>query len=356
MLPLRFVIALRVIDPAVGGPDARISALVKLATDRLKPSVGKALLILLGLTGTSVDRELPKERQRLAAIEVGSTKSNFARRLGKGYLEDLALEIHTLDSDVLARDQETSDLVSRPVDVLSGLGSSSERPVLLSAADRSASPNDDSRGRVKHSLGRKSVLAVSGVALCGVGLVSWILLSSTTALTSNGGFSPPGLVNPAYCPTPTPPPKASSTGIYVGLAQEPVAARKCWTNVLAPVRPGSTLSYLVTYRNASTNEQDNVVVKLEPGLNLLLLPQATWLYNEANPKGVRYHSEVVSSRGIVIGNYNPGGGAYVTVRVAVPAEEDFSCGVSDVRSHVLVGPEGSSYASASADFQVSRTC
>jgi hypothetical protein len=138
--------------------------------------------------------------------------------------------------------------------------------------------------------------------------------------------------------------------------QELVGESNCWTPNSAPVQDGSRLKFLVTYRNTSEQEQDDVVVGMNMAPKMTVLPGTTRLYNTANPEGVLIRSDNVSSGGIVIGNYNPGAGAYVTFEVQVPPESQISCWINDFRNVAVVSAKSVNRFYNTNDLQVNREC
>jgi len=89
---------------------------------------------------------------------------------------------------------------------------------------------------------------------------------------------------------------------------------------------------------------------------LLLIPNSTRLYNSANPKGVVYKSNNIADGGIVIGNYNPSAGAYVTLRVGLPDAFDLACGTNDIRSVAVAQPKGLTSFYNTAEVELLRDC
>jgi hypothetical protein len=87
-----------------------------------------------------------------------------------------------------------------------------------------------------------------------------------------------------------------------------------------------------------------------------LVPGTTTLINSTNPNGVKITSDNITKGGIVIGNYLPGGGAYVTFEVQVPAESALACGATEFRNVGVAKPENVSEYYNTAITNVTKTC
>ena len=373
-LPALREIAQRLTSPDVGNDGARIAATIQMAAQRLEPPIREALLMLLGFASGTGELDT-SERRRRAASEIESTESSFRRNFEEGYLQGLATDLVELDAgsssmsvvlpgvDSIENETGIEQSIKASEAASAEVPPGSEIGYVSTISPQPAVDPSTSWGRPVNRFknlprGKKliAVGALAGVMIGLAGLLSWVGVSLTETSNNQGAFARPAAIAPSYCLSPPVLPKEGKGTIYVSLDQESVSSRSCWTPLLAPVRPGSILKYMVTYKNTSTNEQDRVAVKLNLATNLLLVSNSTWLYNEANPKGVRYRAEAIFSNGIRIGNYNPGGGAYITVKVAIPQTADFRCGTNDIHTGVEVTPQGGGSALGSAEFQVFRSC
>lgn len=106
----------------------------------------------------------------------------------------------------------------------------------------------------------------------------------------------------------------------------------CWTQRLSPINPGTTLRYLIAYLNTSKYVEDNVVISanLAPGVDLV--PNTTKVINGNYPHGIADYSNNVGTGGLNIGNYGPGGGAYVEFDAALPLAGGEGCGWNEFRT------------------------
>ena len=107
--------------------------------------------------------------------------------------------------------------------------------------------------------------------------------------------------------------------IYVTLEEESLQSRDCYTQTLAPVQPGSTLKYLISYRNISTKVQKRVAIGVNLAPGLLLISDSTMVANASYPHGISVGTNHIASGGIVIGNYGANANAYISFKVGVPA-------------------------------------
>jgi uncharacterized repeat protein (TIGR01451 family) len=124
------------------------------------------------------------------------------------------------------------------------------------------------------------------------------------------------------------------------LADASSPAEHCWTQHVSPVAPATVLKYLVTYQNSSRLEEDQVYVKATIPPGTYFVPGSTRLFNQSNPKGTLLTSNNLTQGGVVIGNYNPLGGAYVEFSVALPESSDVACGWTNYRLVAAIGGHG----------------
>lgn len=85
------------------------------------------------------------------------------------------------------------------------------------------------------------------------------------------------------------------------------------------VAKGSTVEYLLSYENTGTINQLDVTLKDVLPAGLTYLPGKTKLYNDTNPDG-EIVGNGIGQGGINIGNYAPGGAAYLSFQARVDAD------------------------------------
>jgi uncharacterized repeat protein (TIGR01451 family) len=144
-------------------------------------------------------------------------------------------------------------------------------------------------------------------------------------------------------------------GVKIVKQSEVLGQVNQWSNNNS-ANAGQTMVYMITYQNIGNSEEDNVIVRdnMPPGMSLV--PGTTKLYNQSNPNGVLINSDNIASGGIVIGNYNPGAGAYVTFEMKLPAASQLACGVTQIRNVGVVRPEGLSEYYNTAITNVNNQC
>lgn len=128
-------------------------------------------------------------------------------------------------------------------------------------------------------------------------------------------------------------------GVKIVKQSEVLGQVNQWSNNNS-ANAGDTMVYMITYQNIGNSEEDNVVIRdnMPPGMSLV--PGTTKLYNQSNPNGVLINSDNIASGGIVIGNYNPGGGGYVTFEMKLPAAAQLACGSTQIRNVGVARPQG----------------
>jgi len=101
---------------------------------------------------------------------------------------------------------------------------------------------------------------------------------------------------------------------------------QCW-KPLATVQESAVVArFLVTYVNTSKSVQRDVAVAadLPPGMSLV--PDSTFIYNSAYPKGTPDTSNNIGGGGVLIGSYYPRAAAYVVFSLEIPERALLSCG------------------------------
>jgi len=105
-------------------------------------------------------------------------------------------------------------------------------------------------------------------------------------------------------------------------------------NVTAKV--GTTVDYLVTYKNTGTTTQNDVVIKDTLPKGLSYVTGSTKLANGSNPSGVAVSDKIVQASGINIGNYGAGSNAFVMFSAKVNESSTYTCGVNTLRNVAVV--------------------
>lgn len=143
--------------------------------------------------------------------------------------------------------------------------------------------------------------------------------------------------------------------VYVGLTAK-LSSNDCWSEYLAPVTPGSTVKFLITYRNLTPAVEKNIQVFVILPKGFQLVPNQTYIYNGSWPKGFQDTSNDLDEGGLIIGSYAPRAVAYVAFYAAVPFGIKMSCGWNDFRPMAFVRPEGLPEYYDTADLRVARQC
>lgn len=94
-------------------------------------------------------------------------------------------------------------------------------------------------------------------------------------------------------------------------------------------QPGQKVDYQIAYTNNGTTEQSNVMARDELPAEIKYTSNTTTLRNSSNPNGngLAITSNNLVSSGINIGNYVPGGNAYVRFSAVLPSSDKLAvCG------------------------------
>jgi uncharacterized repeat protein (TIGR01451 family) len=120
--------------------------------------------------------------------------------------------------------------------------------------------------------------------------------------------------------------------------------------------PGETVQYMISYKDTGNSDQNNVVIRDNLPPKVTYVPGTTMLKNTTNPNGVLYNSDAVTTNGINVGNYNPGGAAYVLFDAKLPSEDQLTCGANQFRNVGIAKPEGMNEYYNTADVNINKTC
>lgn len=143
----------------------------------------------------------------------------------------------------------------------------------------------------------------------------------------------------------------------VNMEDQSPALYPCWTQILSPVNPGTTVTYLMTYVNRTKRVQYHVAVKALLPSGVLLVPNTTSIFNTSFPNGTPDSSNYITQGGIIIGSYDPGATAYVRFAAGLPGPLAVRCGwtkLSAVGEEFTVG--SSSVSKSTAIAEMYRSC
>ncbi len=106
-----------------------------------------------------------------------------------------------------------------------------------------------------------------------------------------------------------------------------LAGTKEWNYNVENAKVGDTVEYQIQYKNTADNglKQSNVMIKSVLPRNVEYIPGSTKLYNTVHPNGATVNQDDVISKGINIGDYNPGANAFVRFSVKV-VDNNLACG------------------------------
>ena len=101
---------------------------------------------------------------------------------------------------------------------------------------------------------------------------------------------------------------------------------KTWKDTV-DANTGDTVEYQIYFENTTGQHVDNVMIKDVLPNNMELVKGTTVLYNETNPKGLKYTDETIATTGINIGSYGDGANAYVRFQAKV-VDKSMVCGTN----------------------------
>jgi hypothetical protein len=207
--------------------------------------------------------------------------------------------------------------------------------------------NERNKSALRHrsSLGR-IVAIVTGIVAIVAGLVTILTYFEISPSSSNASGQPQqrdplsrsAVTHDPDCPSQQLP--GGSGPVLAQIQEEETITSYCWAQYLAPVNPGETLAYIITYENLSKTVQDQVIVRVMLMGSVLLLPGTTKVADGSHPKGISIPSNDVDEGGIDLGNFESGATAYVTFQVAMPGADDLQCGWTTEASKAIVTLEG----------------
>lgn len=131
---------------------------------------------------------------------------------------------------------------------------------------------------------------------------------------------------------------------------------QAWTENVA-VNPGDTVSYQIHFKNTGNTQLDKVVVRDRLPQGVKIVPNSTKLFTGTYPNGTDVGNDgVVGDGGLLIGNYAPGAGAYVTFKATMPKLEDLACGDNKLINTAEVRSNNGPIQSDTASSVVSKKC
>jgi uncharacterized repeat protein (TIGR01451 family) len=133
------------------------------------------------------------------------------------------------------------------------------------------------------------------------------------------------------------------------------AGEQTWSETVA-AQPGDKVQYRIKYTNKSTAQQDNVVLKDALPKGMSYVNGSTKLYLGSDPSNARPVSDNLTTSGINIGSYAPGGMAMVIFEATVAANDALpTCGANALNNVATVTVGGVSK-DDDANVTVNKTC
>lgn len=88
---------------------------------------------------------------------------------------------------------------------------------------------------------------------------------------------------------------------------------------------GETVEYQIHYKNLNNSSVSGVVIRDSLPNNMVYVPGSTRLYTTKFPNGAINHENTLTTTGVNIGDFVPGGDAYIRFRATV-IDKDLACG------------------------------
>ncbi|MBP6038209.1 MAG: DUF11 domain-containing protein [Candidatus Saccharimonas sp.] len=121
-------------------------------------------------------------------------------------------------------------------------------------------------------------------------------------------------------------------------------------------KAGDTVVYRIEYKNTGTTTQNNVVIRDQLPAGMTYVPGSTYLASSAsNGQYVQQTAETVTQQGINIGNYLPGGNAFVKFSAKVTSQDKLACGMNTLTNTGAADTANGSK-SDTAVVTVNKTC
>ena len=129
---------------------------------------------------------------------------------------------------------------------------------------------------------------------------------------------------------------------------------KEWSEYIK-VKSGDVVNYRIGVKNISNEKILNLVVRDLLPNGLTYINGTTKVYNTTSPNGVVIDDDIITEKGINIGDYNPGGNAWIYFSAKVNDVEKLECGDTTLRN-VVEANGGTGLYRDTADVGVSREC
>ncbi len=121
-------------------------------------------------------------------------------------------------------------------------------------------------------------------------------------------------------------------------------------------KPNATVSYQMHFKNTGNTTLKGVVIRdqLPKGMKVVSGSTVVYYGSDPTPKPAG-NDAIVSNGGLMIGDYLPGGGAYVRFKATTPKVEDLNCGVNKLKN-IAEARVGSSATADDAFVTVNKEC
>lgn len=122
------------------------------------------------------------------------------------------------------------------------------------------------------------------------------------------------------------------------------------------VLPGDQVQFKIQYKNTGTMQQDNVIVKDTLPAGLSYVAGTSYISNSTTNSQWKATNDGITTTGLNIGSYAPGGNAYLKFTAKVANNDELqNCGVNTITNTAEANtPNGSK--SDTAGVQVTKTC
>jgi uncharacterized repeat protein (TIGR01451 family) len=133
------------------------------------------------------------------------------------------------------------------------------------------------------------------------------------------------------------------------------AGQNAYTESVA-VNAGDKVDYKIKYLNTGTVQQDNVVIKDKLPAGVTYVPGTTYVSNaKTNNQWSKVAEDTVTTNGINVGSYAPGGAVYVKFTATVAGDNALVCGVTTMVNTATANTENGAK-SDTATVTVNKTC
>lgn len=121
-------------------------------------------------------------------------------------------------------------------------------------------------------------------------------------------------------------------------------------------KPGATVSYQMHFKNTGNTTLKGVVIRdqLPKGMKIVSGSTVVYYGSDPTPKPAG-NDAIVSNGGLMIGDYLPGGGAYIRFKATAPKVEDLKCGANKLKN-IAEARVGSNATADDAYITVNKEC